>query len=114
MKGGDSELLAAGGDVLGSHHGGVGRGLIAISLDLHSSGAAGDGLASTEIGDMLQRAVDRAKGVAKKKKKRRKRGRRSVIKEKDIHEEGLERMRRVEEDEEGEWKRTTKVSLKEA
>lgn len=49
VEGGDAELLAAGSDVLGSQHGGVGRGLVAISLDLHAAGDTADGLAATGI-----------------------------------------------------------------
>lgn len=37
VKGSDADLAAADGDVLGSKHGGVGRRLIAIGLDLHST-----------------------------------------------------------------------------
>ena len=42
----DAQLLAAGGDVLGSQHGSVGRGLVTIGLDLHATGDTGDGLAT--------------------------------------------------------------------
>jgi len=45
----DAELLAAGSDVLGSQHGGVGRGLVAIGLDLHAAGDTADGFAATGI-----------------------------------------------------------------
>ena len=40
----DAELLATGGDVLGSQHGGVGGGLVTVGLDLHATGDTGDGL----------------------------------------------------------------------
>jgi len=33
----DSNLLASGGDILGSQHGGVGRRLVTIGLNLHST-----------------------------------------------------------------------------
>lgn len=46
VEGVDAELLAAGGDVLGSQHGGVGRGLVTVSLDLHTTGDTGDGFAT--------------------------------------------------------------------
>lgn len=45
----DAELLAAGRDVLGSQHGGVGRGLVTIGLDLHTTGNTADGFAATGI-----------------------------------------------------------------
>ena len=47
VEGSDAELLAAGGDVLGSQHGGVGGGLVAVSLDLHATGDTGNGFAAT-------------------------------------------------------------------
>lgn len=49
MEGVDAKLLAAGSDVLGSQHGGVGGGLVAIGLDLHSTGNTADGLTATGI-----------------------------------------------------------------
>lgn len=45
----DAELLAAGGDVLGSQHGGVGGGLVTVGLDLHATGDTSDGFAATGI-----------------------------------------------------------------
>jgi hypothetical protein len=47
VEGSDANLLAAGSDVLGSQHGGVGRRLVTVGLDLHSSGNTGDGFPST-------------------------------------------------------------------
>lgn len=47
VQGVDAELLAAGGDVLGGQHGGVGGGLITVGLDLHATGDTGDGFATT-------------------------------------------------------------------
>lgn len=47
VEGVDAELLAAGGDVLGSQHGSVGGGLVTISLDLHTTGDTADGFATT-------------------------------------------------------------------
>lgn len=49
VKGGDTDLLAAGSDVLSSQHGGVGGGLVTIGLDLHATGDTADGLAATGI-----------------------------------------------------------------
>lgn len=49
MQGSDAELLAAGSDVLGSQHGGVGGGLVTVGLDLHATGDTADGLAATGI-----------------------------------------------------------------
>ena len=49
VKSGDAELLATGGDVLGSQHGGVGRGLVTVGLDLHATGDTADGFAATGI-----------------------------------------------------------------
>ncbi len=39
----DAELLAADSDVLSSQHGGVGGGLVTVSLDLHTTGDTDDG-----------------------------------------------------------------------
>lgn len=49
VEGSDAELLAAGGDVLGSQHGGVGGGLVTVGLDLHATGDTGDGLTAAGI-----------------------------------------------------------------
>lgn len=46
MQSVDAELLAAGSDVLSSQHGGVGGGLVTVSLDLHTTGDTGDGFAT--------------------------------------------------------------------
>lgn len=45
----DSQLLAPGSDVLGCQHGGVGRRLVTISLDLHAARHSADGFAATGI-----------------------------------------------------------------
>ena len=58
VQGGDAELLAAGGDVLGSQHGGVRRGLVTVSLDLHTAGNSGDGFAATGITQNVSQAHD--------------------------------------------------------
>jgi len=49
VEGSDAELLAAGGDVLGSQHSGVGGGLVTVGLDLHTTGNTGDGLTAAGI-----------------------------------------------------------------
>jgi len=49
VKGSDAELLAAEGNVLGSQHGGVRRGLVAIGLDLHAAGDTAESFATTGI-----------------------------------------------------------------
>lgn len=49
VQGGDAQLLAASGDVLSSQHGGVGRRLVTVGLDLHSTGDTADGFAATGI-----------------------------------------------------------------
>lgn len=45
----NAQLLAADGHVLRSQHGSVGRGLVAVGLDLHATGDTGDGFAATGI-----------------------------------------------------------------
>lgn len=45
-------------DVLGCQHGGVGRGLIAIGLDLHATSHTGDGFAAGEIGDVDEGVIE--------------------------------------------------------
>lgn len=54
----DAELLAAGGDVLGSQHGSVGGGLVTVSLDLHTTGDTGDGFTAGQIGDVDEGVVE--------------------------------------------------------
>jgi hypothetical protein len=54
----DAELLAAGGDVLGSQHGSVGGGLVTVGLDLHSTGDTGDGFTAGQIGDVDEGVVE--------------------------------------------------------
>ena len=52
MQSVDVQLLALGGDVLGSQHGSVGGGLITVGLDLHATSDTDDGLAAGKIGDV--------------------------------------------------------------
>ena len=49
VEGSDAELLAAGSNVLGSQHGGVGRRLVTVGLDLHATSDTADGLTATGI-----------------------------------------------------------------
>lgn len=60
VQGGDAQLLAASGDVLSSQHGGVGRRLVTVGLDLHSTGDTADGFAATQIGDVDEGVVERS------------------------------------------------------
>ena len=57
MQGGDTALLATDDDVLGGEHGSVGGALIAISLDLHTTGDLADGLAAGGVGDVNEGIV---------------------------------------------------------
>lgn len=72
VEGGDAELFAASRDVLGSQHGGVGRRLVTVGLDLHTTGDTADGFAAAGItqnvslgtkgvNDFDRRGVGRAK-----------------------------------------------------
>lgn len=45
----DAELLAAGSNVLSGQHGSVGRRLVTVSLDLHTTSDTGDGFATTVV-----------------------------------------------------------------
>jgi hypothetical protein len=47
VESGDSQLAAAGCDVLGCQHSGVWGGLVTIGLDFHASGNTADGFATT-------------------------------------------------------------------
>lgn len=58
MQSVDAELLAAGGDVLGSQHGGVGGGLVTVGLDLHTTGDTGDGFTAGQIGNVDEGIVE--------------------------------------------------------
>lgn len=49
VEGSDAELLAAGRDVLSSQHGSVGRRLVTVGLDLHTTGNTADGFAAAGI-----------------------------------------------------------------
>ena len=58
VKGSDTDLLASRSDVLRGKHGGVRRGLVAVGLDLHAAGDAGDGLLAGQIGDVHEGVVE--------------------------------------------------------
>lgn len=47
VESGDSQLLAPSRDVLGSQHSSVRGGLVAVSLDLHTTGDTADSFAAT-------------------------------------------------------------------
>ena len=47
MEGSDAKLLATSSNVLSSQHGSVGRGLVTVSLDLHTTSDTADGFATT-------------------------------------------------------------------
>lgn len=55
---GDADLLALAGDVLRGEHGGVWRGFVTVSLDLHATGDTGDGFLAGEIGDVDKGVVE--------------------------------------------------------
>jgi len=54
-----TELLEADGNVLRGKHRRVGRGLIAVSLDLHAARDAHEGLAARHISHVHERVVER-------------------------------------------------------
>jgi len=49
VEGVDTQLLAAGSDVLSSQHGSVGGGFVTVSLDLHTTGDTADSFAAAGI-----------------------------------------------------------------
>lgn len=53
VEGSDAELLAAGRDVLGSQHGSVGRRLVTVGLDLHTTSDTADGFTTAGITQKL-------------------------------------------------------------
>lgn len=57
-QGGDANLPAAGGDVLGGQHGGGGGGLVTVAFDFHAAGDAGDGFLAGQIGDVHEGVVE--------------------------------------------------------
>jgi len=63
VEGGDANLTAARSDVLGSQHGRVGRGLVTVCLDLHTTSDTRDGLLARQIRDMDEGVVERGVDV---------------------------------------------------
>ena len=59
----DADLAAAGSNVLSGQHGGVGRRLVTVCLDLHAAGDARDRLLARQIGDVHKSVVERRKNV---------------------------------------------------
>jgi hypothetical protein len=57
VNSGHAELLNAGGAVVSGQHGSVGRGLVTISLHLHTTGGTAQSLSTGQIGDVLQRRI---------------------------------------------------------
>jgi hypothetical protein len=58
VEGGDANLLAALGALLGGKHGGVGRRLVTVGLDLHATRDARDGLLARQVGDVDEGVVE--------------------------------------------------------
>ena len=56
VESGDTKLLAADSDILGSQHSSVWRGLVTVGLDLHATRHTGDGFAATGITHVSLRA----------------------------------------------------------
>jgi hypothetical protein len=54
-------------DVLSSQHGGVGRRLVTVGLDLHATGDTRDGLATRQIGDVDEGVVERGEDAGNAK-----------------------------------------------
>jgi len=63
VEGVDANLAAAGSDVLGGEHGGVGGGLVTVSFYFHAAGDAGDGFFAGEIGDVDESVIEGCEDV---------------------------------------------------
>ena len=63
----DPEELATGSNVLSSKHSGVGRVLITVSLNLHTTSDADDGLTARDVGDMDESVVVGSVDVSNRK-----------------------------------------------
>ena len=61
MDSGDTNFLTLDGNVLSSQHGSVWRGLILVSLDLHTTSDSGDGFLTGQIGNMDEGIVEGSK-----------------------------------------------------
>lgn len=55
--------LDLGSDILGGQHGGVRRRLIAVSLDLHTTGDLADGFTARDVGHVHEGVVERGVDV---------------------------------------------------
>ena len=64
VNGVHSEGLESLEDIMGSHHGGVGRRLLSVGLDFHSTGDSGVGFSAGKIGDVDEGVVERGEDVA--------------------------------------------------
>ena len=58
VESGNTDFTASGSDVLSSQHGRVGRGLVTVSLDLHSTSHTGNGFAARKIGNVNEGVVE--------------------------------------------------------
>ena len=58
MEGGDAEDLDLLSNILGSQHGVVVRGLVAIGLDLHATGDSAKSFTSGQIGDVDKGVIE--------------------------------------------------------
>lgn len=64
MQGSDAQFLAPLGHILGSQHGCIWRGLLSVSLHLHSTSYMADGFLAREIGNMDKGIIEGCKNVA--------------------------------------------------
>ncbi len=64
MESGDAELLAANSDILGGKHRSVGRRLVSVSLDLHTSGHSHDSLSTRQVSDVDEGVVETCEDVS--------------------------------------------------
>jgi hypothetical protein len=69
VNGRDANLLAASGNVLSCQHGGVGRRLVAIGLDLHAASDANDGFLARQIRNVDKGVVERSENVGDAKQR---------------------------------------------
>lgn len=67
MQSVDAQLLATSSNILGSQHGGVGRGLVTVSLDLHTTGDTADGFTAGQIGNVNEGVVERGEDTGNAK-----------------------------------------------
>lgn len=65
----DANLLALSGNILSSQHGSVGRRLVVVGLDLHTTSDTRDGFTTGQIGDMDEGIVERGEDTGNTKDK---------------------------------------------